>query len=276
MSPPRLPDFVVIGAGKSGTTTLYRWLCEQPEVFPLALKEPRFFSRDWHKGLEWYAELFAPCPEDQLVGEASTNYTDVQYSDLAAARMAQVIPDARLVYLLRHPVERLRSQYRHDWRRAAESAPLEAAVQRAGNPYVGRSLYHRRLQPYIERFSRDQICVVRFEDLVSTEGPAWADVLSHLGLSGRPSPTDAHNVTADRPQVSPLVRRLDRAGWPARLGAVAPPVRRWGQRILQRAPTRPPADSAGDIPGPVLDDLYRDLTRLESWLGVEQLWERTD
>lgn len=159
---PRLPDFVIIGAGKSGTTTLYEWLAQQPEIFASSLKEPRFFSRDWDKSLDWYAALFTEAKDHQRVGEASTNYTDVEYCEVAAERMAAVIPDARLVYLIRHPVERLRSQYRHNWRRCVEYEPLAEAVLRPANPYVGRSLYYQRLQPYAERFPPEQICVVRF------------------------------------------------------------------------------------------------------------------
>ena len=86
--------------------------------------------------------------------------------------MAGVLPAARLVYLLRHPVERLRSQYRHNWRRAVETEAFLKAVQRPGNPYGGRSLYASRLQPYIHRFPRDQICVVRFEDLIDSDRQA--------------------------------------------------------------------------------------------------------
>lgn len=276
MSRARLPDYIIIGAGKSGTTTLHHWLGQQPEIFATSLKEPRFFSRDWHKGIDWYTGLFAASPPHLLVGEASTNYTDVEYSEMAAARMAATVPAARLVYLLRHPVERLRSQYRHNWRRAVESAPLAEAVQRTDNPYVGRSLYFSRLRPYIDCFPAEQLCVVRFEDLVSSEVPGWAAVLAHLGLVERRPPGGAHNVTADQAQVSPMVRRLEDLGLAARLPAVPAVVRGWAKQALQRAPSRPPADSRAELPGAVVDQLWADVERLEAWLGVDELWERTN
>lgn len=275
MSRPRLPDFVIIGAGKSGTTTLHHWLCEQPEIFAPSLKEPRFFSRDWDKGVDWYAGLFATSPDDQLVGEASTNYTDAEYSDVASERMARTIPHARLVYLLRHPVERLRSQYRHNWRRAVESAALVDAVLRPGNPYVGRSLYHSRLLPYAERFPQEQICVVRFEDLVSEPQPGWTTVLHHLGLEQRPAPGDAYNVTVGQPAVTPFVRRLHTGGWIGRL-PIPGAVRERGKQALTRLGRRPGAEADAELPEPVLAELWADVARLEAMLGVGRLWERTD
>ena len=273
MGEPRLPDFIVIGAGKSGTTTLHQWLNEQPEVFPTPLKEPRFFSRDWDKGLAWYTGLFAGAGAGQLLGEASTNYTDVEYCEIAADRMAATVPRARLIYLLRHPVDRLRSQYRHNWRRAVERQPLPEAVLRPGNPYVGRSLYASRLQPYIDRFGREQICVVRFEDLVGPDRPAWSAVLSHLGLGPRPAPGDAHNVTAEQPQVSPLLRRLADSGLVGRVPGLSPTMKRWGRQALQQASRRPGAATDGEIPDEVLTALWEDVARLEAWLG-RQLWQR--
>jgi hypothetical protein len=276
MTTSRLPDFVIIGAGKSGTTTLYRWLAAQPEVFSSSLKEPRFFSRDWHKGIEWYSALFAGGGQDQLVGEASTNYTDIEYCEVAAQRMVDIIPGVRLVYLLRHPIDRLHSQYRHNWRRAVESEPLADAVLRPNNPYVGRSLYHSRLQPYAERFARQQICVVRFEDLVVPPQSGWGEVLDHLGLEERPAPGDAHNVTADQASVSTGLRRLERGGWLDRLPPVPNTIRQRATSVLQRVGRRPPAPTDVELPPAVVGDVWADIERLEDWLGGGRLWDRTD
>lgn len=272
----RLPDFVIIGAAKSGTTTLHQWLGGQPEISATELKEPRFFSRDWGNGLEWYRSLFAGAAADQLVGEASTNYTDQRYCEVAARRMAATIPRARLIYVVRHPVERLRSQYRHNWRRAAESAPLLEAIRRADNPYVSRSLYFSRLSPYLERFPTAQICVVRFEDLVDdTAVPAWPAVLAHLGLDDRPRPSGAHNVTDLQPQVNPALRRLARSRWLRRLPTPPPAATRLAKQALRRSVRRAPADIEVEIPPVILDQLWADTARLETWLGAGPLWKRS-
>lgn len=150
----RLPDFIVIGAAKSGTTTMYSWLRQQPDVFMCTPKEPRFFSRHWDQGIAWYASLFEPAPPGALLGEASPQYTTPEFSDVAATRMVQVVPDARLVYLVRHPIDRLVSHYRYRRRRAQLNQPLIDIVTSPDNFLVGTSLYHARLAPHIDAFPR--------------------------------------------------------------------------------------------------------------------------
>ncbi|MEY2567266.1 MAG: hypothetical protein QOE35_1795 [Actinomycetota bacterium] len=271
----RLPDFVVIGAAKSGTTTLYRWLAEQPDVFDAPLKEPRFFSRDWDRGIDWYAGLYATASPDELVGDASTNYTDPAFSDVAAARMRDALPNARLVYLLRHPVERLQSQYRHDRRRAVVKTSLAQAVREPGNPYVGRSLYWSNLRPYADRFDRDQIRVARFEDLVGNGAPAWHTILRHLGLTDRPPPSEAYNVTSEKRRVSrPLAMLRDR-GLLERVPTLPVPVARRLKRALRpRQKGDGGAEGLEAIPQDVIELIRADSAELEAWLGLDRpLWD---
>lgn len=271
----RLPDFVIIGAAKSGTTTLFQWLAAQPEVFAPPVKEPRFFSRDYEKGLDWYTSLFAGATEGQVTGEASTNYTDAQYSEVAAARMAERIPEARLVYLLRHPIERLRSQYRHDLRRAVVERPLPDAVHIDGNPYVERSRYWSRLRPYTEVFARGQICVVRFDDVVDG-GPGWKTVLSHLGLPERAAPDAVHNVTAAKEHVTPALAWLRDRGLVGRSRRFPEPIRNAGRRLLLRRDDRyrRRLQAANDpVPPDVEAAVWDDVAGLEAWLGTT-LWDR--
>ncbi len=91
----RLPDYVIVGMMKSGTTSLYQWLGGQPECALAREKEPDYFSREdvWQRGLEWYSELFADAPLGKLIGEASKSYTKpFQSSPLAARRMPRSFP----------------------------------------------------------------------------------------------------------------------------------------------------------------------------------------
>lgn len=275
----RLPDYIIIGMMKSGTTSLYTWLSEQPECAPATHKEINFFSRDdlWQRGLPWYSTFFVGAGEDKLVGEASTSYTKPT-APAAAARMAATAPTVRLIYLLRHPIERLRSQYRHEIRRSREKSSLLEALQRPNNDYLRLSLYYQRLVPYIEAFPREQICVVRFEDLVSPPAPGWDTVVSHLGLPARPVPGGAHNVTSEKAHFTPLTLRLWSSDHYGRAVALMPKqLRRFGRAALIREGPKYAArleQSRADIPPDLLAPIWDDVDRLQSWLGVDRpLWE---
>ena len=111
----RLPDFMLIGAMKSGTTTLHAYLSRHPGLFLCTPKEPGFFSRDerYARGLDWYRELFTDAQPEQLCGEASTCYSRWPHFENAAPRIAADVPGAKLLYITRDPVERAYSHYRH-------------------------------------------------------------------------------------------------------------------------------------------------------------------
>lgn len=279
----RLPDFIVIGTAKSGTTTLFHWLSEQPEFdLPLvpAVKEPHFFVNEdaWGRGLSWYASLFEHVPVDLLTGEASPGYTRPDVAATAARRMATLVPDVRLVYVLRHPVDRLRSAHRHRLQRAREHLPLDQAVQSLPwHEFLGRSMYWTCLEPYLEVFEREQICVARFEDLVGHGHPAWTAVLHHLGVGDRPPPRTAHNVSAAKPQYPRGVMRLLDGGRLATVTRLPAPVRARGKAILERfGPDYVTHVHSSQVPLPasVVAALRDDTRRLEEWLGVsEPLWD---
>lgn len=281
-SDARLPDFLIIGAMKSATTSLYRWLADQPEVFMAWPKEADFFSRDdlWRKGIESYAAMFTPATSDQLIGEASVSYSSPDRSAVAAPRMARTVPDARLVYVLRHPVERIRSHYRHEIQRGRERRPLLEALAEPGNGYLGNSRYFSCLEPYLRSFPREQICVVRFDDLVGDPAPGWRSVLTHLGLPDRPRPPTVHNVTEEKPQHRRAMLLLRRSGL-LRAGLVAklpPGMRRIGKRFVMRddAGYRAQVEGALEpIPQGLTEPVWEDVARLETWLGLDRpLWER--
>jgi Sulfotransferase domain len=274
MAQPRFPDYVVIGAMKSGTTSLHTWLGDQPEcwVHP-RWKEPQSFTARWRRGPAWYRELFREAPADALAGEASSEYTSPRWAGVAARRMRETVPDARIIYVVRHPVERLRSHYRHQVQRGRESAPLLEAVSRPGNDYVGFSMYHACLAPYIHAFPSEQILVIRTEDL---DGSGWHAVLRHLGLADRPAPGDVRNVTREKAGYGRLMltlwerRLIPRASW------VPKPARRVARRILLHdtsAYRQHIEESEATLPDRVLEPLWADLARLETWEGRGPLWE---
>ena len=272
----RLPDFVIIGAMKSATTSLYRWLGEQPEVFVPRAKETRYFSDLWDRGQDWYEDRFAEAIDGQLLGEASVSYTNPEFLPDAAERMSEVVPEARLIYAVRDPVQRLRSHYRFEVQRRRESRPLLEALREPHNLYLGRSMYFRCLVPYLERFPQERILVVRFEDLVRAPNPGWPAVLSFLSLPDRPLPETAFNVSAEKGQwTRAWVWAKDKRLISLRTVSRMPkPVRRLGRKVFARRGEAYDATleaSRVPIPEDLIAPVWDDVAKLEAWVGTP-LW----
>jgi hypothetical protein len=273
----RLPDFVVIGTMKSGTTSLYRWMGSQSEIFLPELKEVNFFAVDdeWIKGLDWYQGLFSGARDDQLVGEISGSCTCPRLCEKSSGRMADLIPNSLLIYVLRDPIERLRSHYRHQVQRGRERRSLRDALLEPDSEYIGHSLYFQCLEPYLKRFDRGQICVLRFEDLTGETGAAWGHLMTSLGLPDRPRPSTVYNVTGGKDQFSRLLLWLWQQGALPRLSAAPRPLRRIGKMFLShrgRRYQRRLEQSFAPISESVLTTIWEDTRQLEQWLGVEALW----
>jgi Sulfotransferase domain len=112
----RPPNFIIIGAMKSGTTSLFHYLQAHPQAHMSPLKEVEFFveERNWRRGFDWYRAQFAGAhPETIAIGEVSTTYTKYPEFKGVPERIAKHLPDARLIYVLRDPIERIRSHYQH-------------------------------------------------------------------------------------------------------------------------------------------------------------------
>jgi hypothetical protein len=187
----RLPDFYIVGHPKSGTTAMYEMLRRHPQIFMSELKEPRFFATDLRarfqahgvgahpQTIEEYSALFADAQPGQLAGDASPSYLR---SRVAAAEIARVRPDARIVAVLREPASFLRSMHLEmvqnrvedelDLRRALDAEALEPAAPAAAGElppppelrYTDRVRYVEQLRRYHEAFPREQVLVLIYDD----------------------------------------------------------------------------------------------------------------
>jgi hypothetical protein len=189
-----LPNLVVIGAMKCGTTALHRYLDAHPQISMASVKEVNFFvgpeqppsddpatwwlTGQWHRGLDWYASLFDPAAP--VRGESSPAYTSPDQTE-AVERIASTLPQARLVYLVREPLERAVSQYAHHRRDGAEQRPLEEAVLDPDSHYLSRSRFHERLLPYLAHFPLEQVHVVVQERLLSDRRVQLSRTYAHVG-----------------------------------------------------------------------------------------------
>lgn len=199
----RLPDFIIGGAPRSGTTWLYELLARHPGVYMAApvRPEPKFFLIDdlYARGLAHYsATWFAPAPPGRRCGEKSTNYLE---SAIAAQRIRRDLPSVRLVFVLREPVERAWSNYLWSKMNGLENESFERALEleeerqtklagqsRFSRPhaYLSRGLYAERLQPWVALFPRESITCLRFEDILSDAATVAARLHSFLDLEPRP------------------------------------------------------------------------------------------
>jgi hypothetical protein len=196
-----LPDFLVLGAQKAGTTALYAYLRWHPAITGPSWKEVSFFDRHWWRGESWYRGQFPLRSGGRLVGEASPSYL---FHPLAPRRAYALVPDARLVAVLRNPVDRAYSHYQHEVALGREQLSFEAALaaeeermrgevarlvadprafSRAwwSHTYVARGLYAEQLERWLAVFPREQLLAIRSEDLGEQPEKIYGEILAFLG-----------------------------------------------------------------------------------------------
>ena len=198
-----LPDFLVIGAQKAGTTALYAYLRWHPSIAGPFWKEVSFFDRHWARGEAWYRGQFPLRSSGKIVGEASPSYV---FHPLAPQRVEEVVPEARLIVLVRNPVDRALSQYNHEVALGREPLPFEEALdaeeerlrgeqeRMAADPryfsrewwshtYKARGRYAEQLERWLAVFPCEQLLILPSDDLGSDPARAHAQVLEFLGAS---------------------------------------------------------------------------------------------
>ena len=182
------PNLFIIGAAKAGTTTLHQTLSEHPDIFMSDLKEPAFFVPElqYHpKSEAWYLSLFEGGRDRAYRGESSTHYAKIPLFEGVPERVHAFAPDARLIYLVRDPIDRALSHYWHNTRSRRpefkEDRPMLEAIE--GDPlYRSYSDYTMQLEPWFELFGKDAVAVMVFEEMVEDPVKALEPVLLDLGL----------------------------------------------------------------------------------------------
>ena len=177
-----LPNLVVIGGLKCGTTSLHHYLNLHPAIHMSRPKELNFFIAElnWSLGTDWYASHFrADAP---VRGESSPHYTNLPRFAGVAERMSSVLPDARLIYMVREPVDRALSNYLHNVAGGYERRPIGEALADPDSAYVHRGLYAMQLEPYLERFELDRIELVSREELKRDREQTMRRVFRFLGV----------------------------------------------------------------------------------------------
>jgi hypothetical protein len=181
-----LPNFIIIGAAKSATTTLTTILPRHPDFYISKPKEPKFFGRYYSKSWAWYGKIFKNGRSKLFRGEGSTMYTSRLGSfEHTPELMHRYLPDLKLIYVVRHPLDRIVSQWRHVKGRNHDVGNFEDMMKsrHLRRLVVGCSLYHQQLERFRAFYPDEQIHCLTFEDLIQQPKLTLRTLLRFLGAS---------------------------------------------------------------------------------------------
>lgn len=267
-----LPTFLIIGAAKAGTTSLHHYLAQHPQIEMSVKKELRFFSHadNWARGTEWYSSHFGS--DRPVRGESSPAYTQSRRFPEVPARIHRVLPDARFIYLVRDPVERLLSHYAFSVAKGRERGTLADAVRAADSRYVDCSMYYAQISRYFDYFDRSRILVVSSEDLRSQQRSTLARIFRFLAVDDGFWSTEfdrTFNAVGDHRLRTPTGLRLEQLNHLRVVQAVPRRWRmsagRWIYRPFSRRASRPALDA--HLHGLLTARLEDDVARLRQWTG---------
>jgi hypothetical protein len=264
-----LPTFVIIGAQKCGTTALHSYLARHPQISMSRPKELDFFvaEKNWDKGLDWYGHRWNG-PDKPIRGESSPNYTAYPNFQGVPERMVELLPDAKLIFMVRDPIARVRSSYIHAYSNAVEDRPMREAVLDPKRAYVWRSRYHEQLTKFLGLYPMERILLLEQDELLSDRKATLRRVFAFLGAR-----EDVWRDSFNEPRLETSARRRR-----TKLGVYAAdrlPIR-WWRKIRDHRPFSKPfvqeqmEDSLRDELADLLRDdvaAFRELTgrRFENW-----------
>ncbi|WP_079474768.1 sulfotransferase family protein [Marinococcus halophilus] len=183
------PSAFLIGAQKAGTTTLANLIGQHPDVSLAEPKEPDYLSNQYHRSLAWYQDKFIH-PEAEVLLDASTSYTiaspTYEYGDKSIPeRLYELNPEAKLVYIMRDPVERTYSGYLHSKRYGRTTQSFSALIRNKEFHHIYTSDYYRQINRWLEVFPRGSLLLLLFEDLKEQPEATARQCLEFLGLESK-------------------------------------------------------------------------------------------
>lgn len=242
-----LPTFIIIGAMKSGTTSLHLHLKKHPDISMSQKKETDFFlGTEVHQNdLEWYASQFDP--ERPVRGESSTNYTKAVLYGGVPERIHAVVPNVQLVFSARDPISRIASDWMHNRAKGRETRPFSAAI-RQDPKYVDTSSYARQLAPFVELFGRDKLLIVDAQALRDDTAEVVRTVVDFVGARTEAAldTTRVYHVSEKKTEPSFVHRQMRRRGISedgraSKLASTLP------ERFLARRPVTRPVVEGRDL-----------------------------
>ncbi|HKJ35600.1 MAG TPA: sulfotransferase domain-containing protein, partial [Solirubrobacterales bacterium] len=236
-------------------------------------KELNFFiaERNWGRGLEWYSRHFDPSARCR--GEASPNYTAFPQHMGVPERMAEVVPKAKLIYIVRDPLERIAAHWVHNYAKRREKGSLRETLLHPNTSYVARSKYFTQLQRFLEHYDREQVMVIENGDLRDDRAATLKRVFEFAGIDAsfeHPKFEQVRHSTSRKKRATKMgmrVQRLSRSRTGRRI-----PRRAWLALDLAlplaKPISKPPMDELRDALGDeVIDVLHEDAERLREFTG---------
>jgi len=195
----KLPDFIIIGCQRCGTSSLYNYITNHSKVEPASRKEIHFFDNKYHKGIDWYKKQF---PDNAITGEASPYYIIHPH---VPRRILKTNPHVKIIILLRNPVDRAYSHYHHGFRRGAEKSSFQDAIKQEPQriegelekmyddesyysyayqhfTYLERGKYVKQLEKWFKYFNNDQILIIKSESLFEDTNNTMEIIFKFLDL----------------------------------------------------------------------------------------------
>lgn len=269
-----LPNLIIIGAMKSGTTSLHYYLKQHPDIFMSEPKELDFFvaERNWSKGLDWYETHFTE--STPIRGESSTFYSRCHLYPGVPERMHSVIPDARLIYVLRDPVDRIPSQYRQRILMGNEDRAFVDALEDLNddNVYLNDSRYYMQLEQFLPFYPKERILVLSFEELRDQRLATLKKTFQFLGVDDSftsSAYTEIRNRSVDKLPRNWLGRQVKRIPFRRKMRQMLPAsMHRWySDATSVPIPPEKQALFTPELRASVLARLRPDVENLKAFAG---------
>jgi hypothetical protein len=275
-----LPNLIVIGAQKCGTSALHYYLGLHPEISMSRTKELNFFirQRNWDRGVDWYRQQFDP--HAVVRGETSPNYSAYPQFGGVPRRMHSLVPDAKLIYIVRDPLERIAAHWVHNYAKGRIDHPLGERELRNRRGYIARTRYYWQLMKFLRRYPLEQILILDQADLRHGREDALRQVFEFAEVDPgftHPRFRREQHKTERKVRATRLGKRL--SDHRARARHPLLPDQAWAL-VSERWPLGrriDPPDVREVLPDKVLRKLREDAERLRELTGREfrhwSIWE---
>ncbi|OIN81350.1 sulfotransferase family protein [Mycobacterium malmoense] len=211
------PNFFIIGAAKAATTSLSSLLETHPQAAISQSKEPQFFSYDYRYAEGWgrYLTLFSHVSDEKAVGDASTSYSRIRYHPHVIERIKRHVPDAKIIYMVRHPIQRMESAYVE--RVCTEDEMPFTSINdtiRRRPMIIDSSRYWEVFDAYRQAFGEERIKIVWFEEYIANQKAIFQEVCRFLEIDDQFEPNLDRELVNSREEAAMRMARLGRGGIP--------------------------------------------------------------